>query len=221
MLALQVITAIRTKPAKLLLVPFLFVLKVLFQALSVPPLRPPPSLPCVRQAEAKRSRRLLGRQQNAGLNSLADFGCEIHGGRSIGAPEPTGMSSGGCFKPEKSLRAPLGTAAGAGAAGGLLSPSRPSIWAGPWQPPLPHHVSPGAQSRPLHTRQTPLRAPLASGASGGGCSGSPMALPNLLLRGQSIALISVANSGGGKCQQTQLCSQGQPPTPQSPAPPAP
>lgn len=37
MLALQVITAIRTKPAKLLVIPFLFVLKVLFQALSVPP----------------------------------------------------------------------------------------------------------------------------------------------------------------------------------------
>lgn len=43
MLSLQVITAIRTKPAKLLLVPFLFVLKVLFQALSVPP-PPEPSL---------------------------------------------------------------------------------------------------------------------------------------------------------------------------------
>lgn len=36
MLALQVITAIRTKPAKLLLIPFLFVLGVLFQALPVP-----------------------------------------------------------------------------------------------------------------------------------------------------------------------------------------
>lgn len=99
MLALQVITAIRTKPAKLLLIPFLLVLKVFFPS----PLRTPPPLrafPCVRQTEEMRSRRkLLAAQQNAGLNSLADCGCEIHGGRSIGAPEPRGMSSGGCFTP--------------------------------------------------------------------------------------------------------------------------
>lgn len=39
---LWVITAIRTKPAKLLPIPFLFVLNVIFQALPVPP--PEPSL---------------------------------------------------------------------------------------------------------------------------------------------------------------------------------
>lgn len=44
LLALQVITAIRTKPAKLLLIPFLFVLKVILQTLSAP--LPSRSLPC-------------------------------------------------------------------------------------------------------------------------------------------------------------------------------
>lgn len=43
MLALQVITAVGTKPAKLLVIPFLFVLRALFQALSVSP-PPEPSL---------------------------------------------------------------------------------------------------------------------------------------------------------------------------------
>lgn len=78
-----------------------------------------------------------------------------------------------------------------------------------------HHVSPSAGHTPL---ASPTQGPTGHGCLGvAGCSGSPMALPNLFCVGRASSLIAMASFDGGKCQQAHLHNQGQPPSLQSPA----
>lgn len=84
-----------------------------------------------------------------------------------------------------------------------------------------HHVSPGAQCRPC-TPGEPRSGPRWPRVPAGeDARGAPWRFRTSFCVGRAPPLISMATSDGGKCQQAQLCSQGQPPSPQSPAPPAP
>lgn len=171
MFALQVITAIRTKPDKLLLIPFLFVLKVLFQALSVPP--PPAPFPLCARLKRSAAAGIAGHAARCLIPPAVNSRGTIH--RGTGATR--GMSSGVCSRQKIPESCPCQGRRGRRR---LLSPSAFLQGCGCGSPRSP-------QRRPCTPGQPRSRPRCPRGPGGGpGCSGSPLALRNCLLRGQSI-----------------------------------
>ncbi|CAN8186156.1 unnamed protein product [Coccothraustes coccothraustes] len=88
----------------------------------------------------------------------------------------------GLLQARKSRRGPPATAAGPGA---VMSPSITPEHFGRAVAAAPPQVSPVPDAGPAHPA-SPAWAPLAAGAWGSRSAGSPMALPNILLPGESI-----------------------------------